>query len=333
MPALRPAAFFERILSRFPRCDFAAFYGSGVYAQEEKEEKEGKAGVADEAPMVDLLIGTRDAAAWHRDNGAANANDYVFPFRSLNNMTSGKATSMFQELGGARMWFNPYVEAQGEDVMLKYGVISMKHLEEDLSDWSTLYCAGRLHKPVLVQEETERISGLRQQNLRAALIVAAALLPNQFTEFELYEKITSLSYMGDPRFAVGGENANKVANIVRGNVEGFRELYADRIDAIDWLDCSSSDDGDRTLEKLCTTQELLHAASVDSEMPPRMQSSFSDALSSDVDIEPSTVIESDLSRIVRSPAAAQAVKGVVTAGIGKSVRYGLAKLRKGGVVT
>ena len=35
---------------------------------------------------------------------------------------------------------------------IKYGVISRADLEADLMNWTTLYLAGRLHKPVKILE-------------------------------------------------------------------------------------------------------------------------------------------------------------------------------------
>ena len=41
------------------------------------------------------------------------------------------------------MYFNPYASAtldDGSTVDIKYGVISLKYLEDDLANWTTLYC-------------------------------------------------------------------------------------------------------------------------------------------------------------------------------------------------
>lgn len=64
----------------------------------------------------------------------------------------------------------------------------------------------------------------------SAFALALLQLPHQtpFTEYELWEQITGISYSGDPRMSVpGAENPQKVKNIVRGdgNLQGFRELY------------------------------------------------------------------------------------------------------------
>lgn len=45
---------------------------------------------------------------------------------------------------------------------------------------------------------------------------------NQFTERQLYEQITSISYLGDFRMYIGGENPNKVRNIVSKQFQYFK---------------------------------------------------------------------------------------------------------------
>ena len=54
---------------------------------------------------------------------------------------------------------------------------------------------------------------------------ALLLLPGQFNETEIYLKIASLSYIGDPRMYVGGENPRKVFNLVLPKVTLYQQLY------------------------------------------------------------------------------------------------------------
>lgn len=73
-------------------------------------------------------------------------------------------------------------------------------------------------------KDDARVRLAQQVNLTSALRTALLLLPPQFSQQELYEKITSLSYSGDPRMTVG-ENPAKVANIVSAQMEQFHTLY------------------------------------------------------------------------------------------------------------
>lgn len=69
-----------------------------------------------------------------------------------------------------------------------------------------------------------RVRLANQVNLASALRTALLLLPESFTEVELFETIAGLSYRGDFRMAVG-ENPLKVRNIVDAQLDPFRSLY------------------------------------------------------------------------------------------------------------
>lgn len=116
------------------------------------------------------------------------------------------------------------VEVEGQNI--KYGVISMDSLCEDLLDWKTIYVAGRMHKPVRIIRQDPRVLLANQVNLASVLRVALLSLPEEFSEVELWEQVAGVSYMGDPRMSIpGGENPRKVQNIVRPQISRFRTLY------------------------------------------------------------------------------------------------------------
>lgn len=111
--------------------------------------------------------------------------------------------------------------------MIKYGVTSVDTLSSDLLNWNTLYMAGRMHKPIRIINVTPnpRITLNQQVNLASAARHSLLLLPEEFTEVELFERIAGLSYMGDPRMMLPAENRGKVKNIVSAQTAQFRELY------------------------------------------------------------------------------------------------------------
>ena len=92
--------------------------------------------------------------------------------------------------------------------------LSLLSTEDDLLTWRTLYGAGRLHKPVRLLECEDSLRPVLNTNLHSALTAGLLLLPEQFTEEQLYLSLASISYTGDFRMVVG-EDKNKVTNIVR----------------------------------------------------------------------------------------------------------------------
>lgn len=207
---------FGAVLSALPPVDFGIAYGSGVLAQ---------AG-APPATLVDFIVAAPDLEAFHAANLRENPDHYPLFARVL----GAPAVAALNDRWGAGLWYVTMVRVAGLEV--KYGVLSTQALLDDLSGWRTLYAAGRLQKPVLVLQETADVAAARADNARAALSYALLLLPREFSEFALWEKVTGISYSGDPRMSVpGGENPRKIQNIVRGDgvLGGFRGLYGPHV--------------------------------------------------------------------------------------------------------
>ncbi|KAI1420249.1 mitochondrial matrix Mmp37 [Xylaria sp. FL1777] len=218
---------------------YAFAYGSGVFPQSTGEtatEAEIKA-VHPKAPpavqkaqngtpkMIDFIFGVSYTQHWHSLNLTQHRDHYS----ALGSLGSA-AVSHVQDKWGAGVYFNPYVTVEG--IQIKYGVVNLDTLCRDLSEWNTLYLAGRLHKPVKILRDDPRVRLSNQINLLSALRTALLLLPPTFTEQELYATIAGISYLGDPRMALPTENPKKVSNIVSHNMLNFRRLYAPLVESL-----------------------------------------------------------------------------------------------------
>ncbi|KAK6515701.1 Mitochondrial translocator assembly and maintenance protein 41 [Arthrobotrys megalospora] len=196
---------------------YAFAYGSGVFSQGTSSSKE--------KPMIDLIFGVTYTQHWHSLNLTEHRDHYSF----LGRMGSG-VVARVQDGFGAGVYFNTYVELNG--MMIKYGVVNLDTFCRDLADWETLYLAGRMHKPVKILRDDARVRLANQANLLSALRVALLLLPEQFTEQQLYHTIAGISYLGDPRMNLFTENPHKVANIVSNQLPNFRRLYSPLVDTL-----------------------------------------------------------------------------------------------------
>ncbi|XP_028574738.1 phosphatidate cytidylyltransferase, mitochondrial isoform X5 [Podarcis muralis] len=208
------AVKFRRILAHFPQELSLAFaYGSGVFQQA------GASAAETGNNMLDFVFAVDDSVTWHMMNLLKNRNHYSFL-----KYFGPKPISNVQNYG-AGIYYNTLVPCNGR--VIKYGVISTDVLIEDLLHWKTLYVAGRLQKPVkiLTQNENVKLQAALTSNLKSAVTAAFLMLPESFSEEDLYMQIAGLSYCGDFRMIIG-EDKSKVMNIVKPNMLHFQKLYS-----------------------------------------------------------------------------------------------------------
>ncbi|KAF9964394.1 Mitochondrial translocator assembly and maintenance protein 41 [Mortierella alpina] len=304
---------------------YAFAYGSGVFAQKGYDGKK--------KPMVDFIFGVSHPQHWHSLNIQANPHHY-----SVLGKLGSKAVATMQEGFGAGVYFNPFVEVNGMTV--KYGVVSIDTLCNDLLNWETMYLSGRLHKPVKILLDDPRTRLSNQVNLFNATRVALLSLPQKFTSEELFTKIAGLSYLGDFRMSIG-ENPHKVQNIVTAQLSQFHRLYDPLLANLNNV---------TTLREGFLEQDVspLVRSRTFQKLPPKLKQGvlyrYHSALSkAGVEIVKdegqeiqSVATAPDLDKylaktvhsIVQIPAMSQSIKGIATAGIMKTGQYGMQKLGK-----
>ena len=277
---------------------------------------------------------------------------------------------------GAKLFYHAFIPVQ--DKLLKYGVIEKRYMLNDLKDWTYLYAAGRLHKPTLsLISDDELVHTQQYYNLPFALATSLLLLDETATaslaptiatagnqaipSFQLhksnnnsqiqkaslstvFQSIAQISYSGDPRMDVGGEDPNKIPKLVFGNDgqwERFRALYQPALNKLSQGGFLSLTQKTNKRSNNLTTEIPTMGATVatpDDEvewdpsflrqhvsLPPPLRQYWSPSLSSGH----SKKLYPTICSIVRNAARTQSFKGILTAGIARSTQYALAKLSKG----
>ncbi|XP_016065407.1 PREDICTED: phosphatidate cytidylyltransferase, mitochondrial isoform X3 [Miniopterus natalensis] len=174
---------FRRILSHFPEDLSLAFaYGSGVYRQAGPSSNQKNV-------MLDFVFTVDDPVAWHSKNLKKNQSHYSFL-----KVLGPKVITTIQNNYGAGVYYNPLLMCDGR--LIKYGVISTSILIEDLLNWNNLYIAGRLQKPVkiIAMNENVLLRSALDKNLKSAVTAAFLMLPESFSEEDLFIEIAGLSY-------------------------------------------------------------------------------------------------------------------------------------------
>ncbi|XP_069907198.1 phosphatidate cytidylyltransferase, mitochondrial isoform X5 [Oryctolagus cuniculus] len=234
LQALRSSGVaFRKILSHFPdELSLAFAYGSGVFRQagpnsdqKSSDPCQRLAYVSDDNPrrinhrdtvfrnfpagptsfagvgtetfllftsqnaMLDFVFTVDDPVAWHSKNLKKNRSHYSFL-----KVLGPRIISSIQNNCGAGVYYNPLITCDGR--LIKYGVISTSVLVEDLLNWNNLYVAGRLQKPVKIVAMSENVilRSALDKNLRSAATAAFLMLPESFSEEDLFVEIAGLSY-------------------------------------------------------------------------------------------------------------------------------------------
>ena len=330
---------YRRIVSRFPENISLAFaYGSGIFPQHDNDPPVSN--------MLDLILVVRDPLSWHKENLSINRHDYSLPMRLAGHQ---KVFDLMQNYG-AKVYFNTNVIV--ENRRIKYGVISEQNLIDDLAQWNTLYVAGRLHKPVhIIQRDFDKspelLNGLKA-NLISAFLTSLLILPDSFSEMQLFHTIAGLSYAGDFRMRFG-EDRNKVSNIVTSNIDRFRQLYHPILRGV----CETSstmlppyksfiywDEEQQCIEQDKTPLiQDYHLKKLPIELQKRLCRVFDLEARQVRDVEEilksaarypdlSDVLQQSVIQIVRQSSRSQSIKGILTAGIWTSLKYSANKVRK-----
>lgn len=314
----------ERIVSSFPQdgMQMAFAYGSGVFQQTGHDDMTKN--------MLDYIFVVDDPQWWHHQNIKTYPKHYSF----LRHFGT-KSIAKLQDSYGAGIYFNTLVPHEGR--LIKYGVISTDRLITDLLDWDTLYVSGRLHKPVklLVIPTNQHLLSAMHINLHSAMHAALLLLPESFSEEELFTKITSLSYAGDFRMQFG-EDKNKVSNIVAPNLPYFKHLYEKIIDAEDHVVWHKNEGH---LEQFPNHLSQSHHLYLLPKNVQRNLVSLRKRHGHVPDLEEvlrnlaheshcGDYVTKSIERIVTGSSWSQSIKTILTAGVIKSVKYSWKKVKK-----
>lgn len=319
------------IKQNFPQAGVPIAFGYGSKVIRQK-------GVQSVNDLVDLIFVVDNPIQWHRENYEKNKQHYSFLRHLPNNI---ELITNIQERYGAKTYFNPFVEVS--DISIKYGVIKTDHLIDDLSLWDNLYIAGRLHKPVeFLWNNCDRNEPLRSAlrfNKESAARAALLMLPETFNSIQLYTTITGLSYNGDLRM-IFGEDKNKIDNIVAGQREKFDQLYLPLIrmnpsfrDQINWSEGKQIFTQDLSPGVVLRNLKLLprevrrnicqlHGRVARTREADVVLASLSRGMNYN------ELVARALASIVRRSSLSQSLKGVLTAGFVKSLKYSNRKVAK-----
>ncbi|XP_058800412.1 phosphatidate cytidylyltransferase, mitochondrial-like [Phymastichus coffea] len=136
-----------------------------------------------------------------------------------------------------------------------------------------------------------------------------------------------------------GEDKEKINNIVLPQLKYFRELYAPILKHFDKYVEMSNEDGNETCQQDLSPESRIHHLNQLPRTPqvklvrswsqgPRSKDTEDCLRAIAYDPDSSEILDQCLRDIVWKSSVTQSLKGIITAGLGKSVKYSAAKIMK-----
>ncbi|XP_067399853.1 phosphatidate cytidylyltransferase, mitochondrial isoform X2 [Emydura macquarii macquarii] len=248
--------------------------------------------------MLDFVFAVDDSVTWHMMNLLKNRSHYSFL-----KLFGPKQINNIQSCG-AGIYYNTLVQ-----------------------------CNGRVK--ILTQNENGKLQAALVSNLKSAVTAAFLMLPESFSEEDLYMQIAGLSYSGDFRMIIG-EDRSKVSNIVKPNMPHFQKLYSNILQAcpqvvykhqLGMLEIDKSPEG-QFMQLMALPRTLQQKITSFVEPPGKNRDVEEILLQVAHDPDCGLVVHQGISGIVRSSSLIQSSKTILTAGLKKSVTYSMKKMYK-----
>lgn len=300
----------ERILKFIeilPKTESVKAYGSSIAYQSGYKENEKK--------QVDLIVVVDDIKKFYEENLKKNKFMYKFVPKIYFNCASRDRLKK-----AAGICYTTDIN-YGIDTY-KMGVIEKQDVLDDLLNWKTFYIAGRFQKEMFTAVEDKEIEKANELNKKNALTVALLLLDKENpTLIDLYEKICSLSYMGDSRKNFKAEDPNKIKKLASGSKEHFNKEYKDKTTLF------TSDKKENITINYKEVYKMIKY--LPENLLERIRKVAEESKEEENIEKIREVICGYLEEIIKSSSSGQTKKGILTTGPKNSITYAVAKLKKG----
>lgn len=282
-------------------------YGSSIAYQSGYKDNEKK--------QVDLIVVVDDIKKFYEENLKKNKFMYKFIPKLYFNHASRETLKK-----AAGICYTTDIN-YGIDTY-KMGVIEKQDVLDDLLNWKTFYIAGRFQKEMFTAKKDQDIEKANELNKRNALTVALLLLDKENpTLIDLYEKICSLSYMGDSRKNFKAEDPNKIKKLASGSKEHFNKEYRDKT-----MLFTTDEEENITINYKNVYRAIKY---LPEDLLDRIRNIAKKGKEEENIQEIRKIICDYLEEIIKSSSSLQTKKGILTTGPKNSITYAVAKLKKG----